>query len=133
MFKKLLFISLMMLSISFLSSCIISESFNSHINDFLSGTWKIGETENTITIQNDGVFFINDSIEGKYVVKKVEDNHFSWVWESNPNAEHTMIWNIENKNGELTFFDYIENCNTVLVKGVPFFFENDTTILYKLE
>ena len=133
MFKKLLFISLMMISISFLSSCIISESFESHINDFLNGTWKIGETENTITIQNDGVFFINDSIEGKYVVKKVEDNHFSWAWESNPNAEHTMIWNIENKNGELTFFDYVENCNTVLVKGVPFFFENDTTILYKLD
>lgn len=132
--KKLVnLIFAVVVSIIFLNSCVWGTS-KSHVNRFLSGKWQVGSHDTTITIYENGVFYMNDTVEGSYIVEPMLDDEMRFIWQDAPEDIHGLIWKIESDGlkGNLRFIGFVNDCEHVKVYGVPYFGKDSILILKRI-
>lgn len=71
-------------------------------------------------------------VSGTYIVNPIPDDKPHWVWEDQPEPEHSLSWATEDgKIGKLIYVGFVEDYNILKIFGL-YGYENKVVLLYRI-
>lgn len=112
---------------------ILKETYFSCVDEMLHGKWISTTNEISLSInKNNKEIIVNDTLSGTYYSPK-QYHGTMWVWDKPQKDTHELIWKIDNKTGSLFFLDFVDNCETISLKGIPFYNKDSVIIFNKIQ